>query len=199
MFVSSGQFVYFSECLFIGVVLGLIYLVFDLIGGLIGVSAVKKILDVCFIVPCFFVYRFLAVKLCFPDFRPYMAVGVIIGFTLENASFNKMLAKFLLLVYNKCITKIKILIRSRRNDRRKKSEARRRRHGNVGNSISRTFNDNDISTRNDVGEKPRNTRVAKSNAAVGSRNRKRQRRRGFVASRMEDKGTRPSDRVRVQG
>ena len=71
MFVSSGQFVYFSECLFIGVVLGLIYLVFELIGGLIGVSTIKTILDVCFIVPCFFVYRFLAMKLCFPDFRPW--------------------------------------------------------------------------------------------------------------------------------
>lgn len=197
MFVSSGQFVYFSECLFIGVALGFIYLVFELIGGLIGISVIKTILDICFMVPCFFVYEFLAVKLCFPDFRPYMAVGVIIGFTLENASFNKMLAKFFLLVYNKSITKIKVLIRSRINDRRKKSEARRRRHGNVGNSISRTFDDNGIPTRNDVGEKPRNTRVAESDAAVGSRNRKRQRRRGLVASGMEDKGTRPSDRVRV--
>ena len=42
MFVSSGQFVYFSECLFIGVVLGLIYLVFELIEGLIRHAVVNS-------------------------------------------------------------------------------------------------------------------------------------------------------------
>ncbi len=62
---------------------------------------VKALTDLAAIVPLFLIYRRLSLFFGFPDFRIYMIAGVICGFMAESASFNKTLAFFGILLYNK--------------------------------------------------------------------------------------------------
>ena len=98
MFVTSGQFYYFSICVSISgicaVFLSLINLLFQ------NKKIIKIILDIFAYILFSFIFVFIGYKLNFPNFRIYMYFGFLIGLYLGYKSFNLILAKFSKMLYN---------------------------------------------------------------------------------------------------
>ena len=69
MFETSGQFYYFSECLFIGVILGLTYEAFNFIEYIIDKKTLTVIIDFAFSMLSFSVYFYASYYFGFPPFR----------------------------------------------------------------------------------------------------------------------------------
>ena len=131
MFASANQLFYFLESAFIGVVIGLIFEVVNLLQTPIKSVVFRHIADFM-LLPIICVLFFWGGEIFrFPDFRLYLFIGVAVGFLLERISFHKSLAKFYQIVYNKTISFIRRIIR----DGRKKTKACRSRNGG-GNSCT---------------------------------------------------------------
>ena len=132
MFVSSNQFYYFFQSMFIGVVSALLYEPISCFKLVFRGKIVANILDVIFAFIPFFVYIDFSLRFCFPNFRLYMFLGVVLGFYLECKSFHKTLAKVFLVVYNKTIS----FIRRKNRDGRKETKANIGRYGTIsGNAV----------------------------------------------------------------
>lgn len=130
MFVSVNQFYYFLECLFLGVLAGIIYEIWFFIKLFFRSKTLKNILDFFFFPVLCLLYLKGSEIFYFPNFRTYMFAGVVLGFILYFLSFHKILAKLSELVYNKTIS----FIWRRKSDSRQKRKARNIRNGSGGNN-----------------------------------------------------------------
>ena len=134
MFVSSYQFYYFLQSVFIGVISAFIYEAIYFVGLFAKVKLLRQIIDALFFVVPLYLYMLLSEIFAFPDFRLYMLIGVIFGFILEYTSFHKSLAKVFQMVYNKTIS----FIRRKNRDARKETKVNNGRYGNVCNTSFRS-------------------------------------------------------------
>ncbi len=126
MFVSSGQFYCFAECLFIGAVAGIISeILLILVPAVLRFSVVSQIVWFLRYAIVAVTYYFLSFYYRFPSFRLYMPAGVILGNTLEYATVHKTLAKSVEICYNKIVK----YLRSKWNDRKKNEKTRNRGYG----------------------------------------------------------------------
>lgn len=126
MFVASGQFYYFAECVFIGAfsgVIGEVMLIF--VPVCVKTPFFRHVVDFLRYGLVAIAYYRLSPYYKFPDFAPYMAVGVILGNALEYATLHNLLAKYAEIWYNKVVK----YIRSKFYDRKKNAKSRRGRHG----------------------------------------------------------------------
>lgn len=166
MFVSEGQFYYFSECFLIGALCGLCCLPIMFLQTFIRNKPVKALTDLAAIVPLFLIYRRLSLFFGFPDFRIYMIAGVICGFMAESASFNKTLAFFGILLYNKIGGELRRKIAALRRKyvgRRQIKKARRGGNRNGSDSIVCADGRNGLSARFHGDKKERSRKTARGN------------------------------------
>ena len=130
MFVSSNQFYFFIESLFMGVLLGLCYEIFYFLKMILKRKILDQIIDFLFLPVVCIVYLKMSEILNFPNFRLYIFMGVLLGFLIYRLSFYEMLAKVFSLVYNKTES----FIRRKNRDRKQKAKARVCSDGNVDNN-----------------------------------------------------------------
>ncbi len=117
MFVSSGQFYVFIATVAFGGVCGVLFSVSALLKYKLRNYIVRIFLDLIAFLITSFLYVAYSKWLAFPNFRIYMAVGVILGLILYFKSFHILLAKSAKVLYNKCDKVfIKIKIRNKRKD-----------------------------------------------------------------------------------
>ncbi|MBQ7374199.1 MAG: spore cortex biosynthesis protein YabQ [Clostridia bacterium] len=143
MFVSHNQIYYFSECLFIGVLLGVFYEFFYFFKSFFKGKILKQIIDFLFFLVAFSVCFKSSEIFCFPNFRAYLFCGILIGFSIYALSFHKTLAKVFELLYNKTVS----FIRRKNHDRKQKAKAGIRGDGNVGNNSIFVGNNFSLPTR----------------------------------------------------
>ena len=143
MFVTENQFYYFAESLYIGALSAFFYSFIALIKLPFKKGFFYQVIDFWALCPCFLCYLILSEKYAFPNFRFYMFVGVVIGFTIYSISFGKTLAKISEIVYNKTNSFIRRKIR----DGRKEKKVSCSKHGNVCNSVVFASDSACVSTR----------------------------------------------------
>lgn len=201
IFEVSSHFSVFLNCVFFGIVCGALYGVFRLIGRLFRSDVAKFAVDASFSIPCVFAYDMFSVELSFPDFRWYMLGGVAFGFFLYRTSFGKTLAKTSSLLYNrlKSNEKTNFFIRRIKGVGRKIKKNRRRGRRDRRRNVVFTNGNNDLPNRVYVGKKTRGGKLARSNRPIDETDRGRQRRYRALDDKMEDRGTRQTKRVRLQG
>ena len=130
MFVSSNQFYFFIESLFMGVLLGVFYEIFHLLKVVLKNKIVGEIIDFSFFPVICISYLKAGEIFNFPNFRLYIFIGVLLGFVIYLLSFHEMLAKVFRLVYNKTVS----FIRRKNRERKQKAKARVCSDGNVDNN-----------------------------------------------------------------
>ena len=143
MFVTSNQIFYFIESAFVGVLLGVFYEFFYFLKRFFKGEIIRQIIDFCFL-PTVVVFYFKASEIfAFPNFRTYLFIGVLLGFSFYLASFHKSLAKVFGLVYNKTIS----FIRRKSRDRKQKAKTRSSRDRNGGSRVLFSNNNFGLSVR----------------------------------------------------
>ena len=114
MFVSDNQFYFFILSVSIGFVLSPLFSVSDLFKSKLKRLWIRTIFDVIFFALFGVFYCRLFFVYGFPNLRPYMIMGAIVGIVLYKKSFHFILAKIIEKAYN-----ITIKIKMRINERRK--------------------------------------------------------------------------------
>lgn len=203
MFVSERQIYYFSECVFVGIICGLIYLPFFVVRSMSRKRAVGIITDVLFAAPCCFVYSKAVLFFDFPNFRLYMIAGVILGFLLENSSFNKTLAFLAERVYNKIGGKVYLKLRNsklrrKHGVRKQVKKTRRRGNGYGGYSFVRADSGYGVSTYLYGDEKERSGKTSIGDNGTSERNRGRGKRNRNLAQKVENRGESKAKGVYLQ-
>ena len=96
-FVSVGQFSVFTVCVAFGLVLGAAKCFFTASGK---IPLLQAAIDFSFFLLALPAFAVLAFFCRFPDFRPYMAVGVLLGFFACRKFLRQSVAKPLVKWYN---------------------------------------------------------------------------------------------------
>ena len=100
MFVSNGQFYVFVACVAFGGITGVLFTFSKIFKNLAKNNFLKIIFDVIAFLVLSFFYILFSNKLCFPSFRTYMVLGVLVGIIIYLKSFHIILAKTLKKIYN---------------------------------------------------------------------------------------------------
>ena len=107
MFISSGQFYVFIACVALGGIFGILFSISELSKYFIKNTYIKFLPDAvafCLVALGFITISFI---LKFPNFRIYMAFGVLLGVALYFKSFHIILAKTSKKLYNIIVKKLK--------------------------------------------------------------------------------------------
>ncbi len=123
MFVSGGQFYVFVATLAFGGACGILFSISELVKFKICNIFLRIIPDFFAFILTSGLYVVYSKWMCFPNFRMYMAIGVLTGIILYFKSFHFLLAKCLKVLYNKCtvffnVVKNKFILRNKRKDGR---------------------------------------------------------------------------------
>lgn len=150
MFVTANQFSVFIACLSIGGTCGVFFSVSALLKNVVKNNKIAWVFDLVAFIFTSLIYGVSSYKLCFPNYRVYMTVGVLVGIFLYLKSFHILLAKTTKKIYNIMENKIAKV----RNDRIKNKKVDSSGDGRCGASHSDTFNDYGLSTNiGECGEK----------------------------------------------
>lgn len=106
MFVTKNQFYVFSACLAFGTVLALLYSIVRLVSYLFNSKVLLGTIDLLFLAFSSLLFSYYSHMLFFPNFRPYMLIGVFSGFFGYLKSFHIILAKSIKKFYNIFVSKI---------------------------------------------------------------------------------------------
>ncbi len=110
MFVTASQFYVFVACVGFGGACGILFTISAIIKTKINNLILRIIPDLVAFLITAMLYCFYAFILCFPNFRIYMTVGVLLGILIYFKSFHILLANLLKKLYNikdKLFTRIK--------------------------------------------------------------------------------------------
>ncbi len=118
MFSSLDQPRVFIVCLIIGIISGVFYEVFGLIVCFIKQKYIKHVIKCLWLILCVPIFITFSYVYEFPDFRGYMAFGIVCGLYLYKLSVHKIFAILQNKVYN-IINKLTKRIKAR-NERSKK-------------------------------------------------------------------------------
>ena len=127
-------------CLFIGEICGLVYEPFSLLKSIINKKLINHVLNFTFLFLSAFIYTLMTAKFSLGNFRLYMAVFFLLGLILYLNSFHKIIAFFIIRVYNVFIRKIKRVVKRLKdyNDRPKKEKGIFRLFGGRGDVFIRS-------------------------------------------------------------
>lgn len=125
MFVTKNQFYVFLACLAFGVVSGFVLSFFTCGAKLTKSKIIENLIAVIILTLLGIIFTAYTFIMNFPNFRPYMLIGVFAGILGYFKSFHIILAKFLKKFYNviiKIVQKDKKVkydrIKSKKNDSR---------------------------------------------------------------------------------
>jgi len=106
VFVTKNQFYVFVACLAFGTVLALLYSVVRLVRYVFNSKVLLSAIDLLFLAFSGLLFSYYSHMLFFPNFRPYMLIGVFSGFFGYLKSFHILLAKTIKKFYNIIVNKI---------------------------------------------------------------------------------------------
>ena len=105
MFVTKNQFYVFVACVAFGTLLAILFCVVRLVRYLSNNKYFLGVVDFLFLTISSFLFSYYSHMLFFPNFRPYMLIGVFSGFFGYLKSFNIILAKSIKKFYNRIVSK----------------------------------------------------------------------------------------------
>ena len=105
MFVTKNQFYVFLACVAFGVFLACLLCCIKFVKFLSISNRILNIIELFFWAFSSLIFSYYSHILCFPNFRPYMLIGVLCGFFGYLKSFHIILAKITKKFYNRVVNK----------------------------------------------------------------------------------------------
>lgn len=173
MFATLEQPKIILACLFVGVLLGVYYEPFYLLGKIFKNKLFKNILIVIYFSSFSLIFIKAGLFFNIPDFREYMLLCVLVGGLLYKVSLHKPIAFFINLVYNnfnKLFIKLKQGVKKHYERRKEKKNIL---GGTVGhdNAHNRFGNGNNLPNDRNIHKKKPNRKVGRRDFFIKSANR----------------------------
>ena len=161
---NENQLLVLMICMFSGVLTGILTEIFSFVRLFVKGKVSVMIIDSLIGISAAFIFFIVGVLFYLPDFRLYMAVGILLGFWFYHESLHRILAILEKRLYNKCRSCLKrIRIRqAAANERRKAKKNSSRRDRGGSNTVRDLAGVLDLSADRRVRTKTENKRTGKT-------------------------------------